>query len=143
MALHVDDPTLETGETTPLEGTQPIRERLNYQRFNTYVKNSGPNRLEVYNTQRRHQGSPGRIAPQQSWDATAKTDPPRPIPQRALIAAIDGRRMTHVRDNGTDFARGIRFQVSRNLFGALVCLVEEDDRLLVLDTDGTVIIEHP
>ena len=51
--------------------------------------------------------------------------------------------MTHVRDNGTDFARGIRFQVSRNLFGALVCLVEEGDRLLVLDTDGTVIIEHP
>ena len=51
--------------------------------------------------------------------------------------------MTHVRDSGTVFARGIRFQVSRTLFGTLVCLVEEDDRLLVLDADGTVIIEHP
>jgi len=51
--------------------------------------------------------------------------------------------MTYVRDNGTVFAHGIRFQVSRTLFGTLVCLVEEGDRLLVLDTDGTVIIEHP
>jgi putative transposase len=97
---------------------------------------------EIYNTQRPHQGLPGRITPQQSWDATAKTDPPRPIPQRALIAAIDGRRMTHVRDNGTVFARGIRFQVSRTLFGTLVCLVEEDERLIILDADGTVIIEY-
>ena len=24
MALHVDDPTLRTGETTPLTGTQPL-----------------------------------------------------------------------------------------------------------------------
>ena len=50
--------------------------------------------------------------------------------------------MTHVRDNGTVFARGTRFQVSRTLFGTLVCLVEEDDRLLFLDAQGTVIIEH-
>jgi len=97
----------------------------------------------IYNTQRPHQGLPGRITPQQSWDATPKTDPPRPIPQPAPLAATDGRRMTHVRDSGTVFARGIRFQVSRTLFGTLVCLVEEDDRLLVLDADGTVIIEHP
>lgn len=96
----------------------------------------------IYNTQRPHQGLPGRITPQQSWDTTPKTDPPRPIPQRALITAIDGRRMTHVRDNGTVFARGTRFQVSRTLFGTLVCLVEEDDRLIVLDVQGTVIIEH-
>ena len=34
----------------------------------------------IYNTQRPHQGLPGRITPQQSWDATPKTDPPRPIP---------------------------------------------------------------
>jgi putative transposase len=96
----------------------------------------------IYNTQRPHQGLPGRITPQQSWEATPKTDPPRPVPQRALIAAIDGKRMTRVRDNGTVFARGTKFHVSRTLFGTLVYLVEEPDRLLVLDTDGTLLIEH-
>ena len=32
----------------------------------------------IYNTQRPHQGLPGRATPQQAWDATPKTDPPRP-----------------------------------------------------------------
>ncbi len=96
----------------------------------------------IYNTQRPHQGLPGRITPQQSWEATAKADPPHPIPKRAPIAAIDGKRMTRVRDNGTVFARGTKFHDSRTLFGALVYLVEEPDKLLVLDTDGTLFIEH-
>ena len=96
----------------------------------------------IDNTQRPHQGLPGRITPQQSWGATPKAEAPRPVPQRAPIAAIDGKRMTRVRDNGTVFARGIRFHVSRTLFGTLVYLVEESDRLLVLDTAGTLLIEH-
>lgn len=96
----------------------------------------------IYNTQRPHQGLPGRITPQQSWEATPKAEAPRPVPQRAPIAAIDGKRMTRVRDNGTVFMRGIRFHVSRTLFGTLVYLVEETDRLLVLDTAGTLLIEH-
>ena len=49
--------------------------------------------------------------------------------------------MTHVRINGTVFAGGIRFQARRTLFGTLVCLIEEDNRLLVLDAQGAVIIE--
>ena len=37
----------------------------------------------IYNTQRPHQGLPGRMTPQQAWDATAKADPPRPRPPSA------------------------------------------------------------
>ena len=50
--------------------------------------------------------------------------------------------MTRVRDNGTVYARGTRFGVTRALVGALVYVVDEDDKLLVLDTQGTLIIEH-
>ncbi len=38
----------------------------------------------VYNTQRPHQGLPGRITPLAAWNATPKTDPPRPRPDQPL-----------------------------------------------------------
>ena len=34
----------------------------------------------IYNTERPHQGLPGRITPQQSWDATPVAEAPRPKP---------------------------------------------------------------
>ena len=36
----------------------------------------------IYNTERPHQGLPGRVTPLTAWDATAKADPPRPKPDR-------------------------------------------------------------
>ena len=83
---------------------------------------------QIYNNERPHQGLPGRITPQQAWDATPKVEPPRPTPRPAQ-ALPDGVRMTRVRDNGTVFMRGIRFHVSRTLFGALAYLVETDVQL--------------
>ena len=50
--------------------------------------------------------------------------------------------MTRVLDNGTVFVRGIRFHVSRTLFGTLAYLVEEEASLLVFDDQGTLLIEH-
>ncbi|MET3176850.1 UNVERIFIED_ORG: putative transposase [Arthrobacter sp. UYCu721] len=38
----------------------------------------------IYNTERPHQGLPGRITPQQSWDATAIAEAPRPKPVPVL-----------------------------------------------------------
>jgi len=40
----------------------------------------------IYNTERPHQGLPGRITPQQSWDATAVAEAPRPKPVPSLPA---------------------------------------------------------
>jgi len=51
--------------------------------------------------------------------------------------------LTRIRDNGTVFVRGIRFQVSRTLFGTLAYLVETETSLLVFDDQGTLLIEHP
>ncbi len=39
---------------------------------------------QIYNTERPHQGLPGRITPQQSWDATAIAEEPRPKPAAVL-----------------------------------------------------------
>ncbi len=38
----------------------------------------------TYNTQRPHQGLPGRITPLAAWQATPKADPPRPKPDRPV-----------------------------------------------------------
>ncbi|WP_217641931.1 integrase core domain-containing protein [Arthrobacter sp. UCD-GKA] len=35
----------------------------------------------IYNTQRPHQSLPGRITPQQAWEATPVAEPPRPQPR--------------------------------------------------------------
>lgn len=97
----------------------------------------------IYNTQRPHQALPGRITPQQSWEATPTVEPPRPVPHPAAPVGVnDDKRMTRIRDNGTVFARGTKFQVSRTLAGTLAYLVEEDDRLLVFDSQGTLLMEY-
>ncbi|MHA7303541.1 integrase core domain-containing protein [Pseudarthrobacter sp. MDT1-22] len=41
----------------------------------------------IYNTQRPHQGLPGRTTPQQAWDATAIAEAPRPEPIPVLLEA--------------------------------------------------------
>jgi putative transposase len=73
----------------------------------------------IYNTERPHQGLPGRITPAAAWEATPKVEAPRPTPRSALLLP-DGVRLTRIRDNGTVFARGTRFHVSRTMFGAVV-----------------------
>ena len=96
----------------------------------------------IYNTERPHQGLPGRITPAAAWEATPKVEAPRPTPRSALLLP-DGVRLTRIRDNGTVFARGTRFHVSRTMFGAVVSLVETDTTLQVFDDQGTLLIEHP
>ena len=97
---------------------------------------------EIYNTERPHQGLPGRITPAQAWEATPKAEAPRPAARNALLLP-DGVRLTRIRDNGTVFARGTRFHVNRTLFGDVVSLVENKLSLQVFDESGTLLIEHP
>jgi len=98
----------------------------------------------IYNTERPHQGLPGRITPQQAWEATPKVEPPRPVPQPAApLGDGEGVRVTRIRDNGTVVVRQTRFHVSRTLAGTIAYLVEEDAALLVFDSHGTLLIEHP
>jgi putative transposase len=97
----------------------------------------------IYNTERPHQGLPGRITPASSWAATPVVEPLRPVPQPAVPAGENGLRMTRIHDNGTVYARGAKFQVSRTLAGSIAYRVEEDDRLLIFDSQGTLLAEYP
>lgn len=99
----------------------------------------------IYNTQRPHQGLPGRITPQEAWDATPVAEPPVSLP--GALRGIDamkpptlqpatpsstspGRRQLHrrgpsagglrattVRRNGTVRARKSEFLIGRQYAG--------------------------
>ena len=89
----------------------------------------------IYNTQRPHQGLPGRITPQQAWDATEVARAPRPghdtdpitpggepardapagrrPPHRRRPIAPSGERELTITRNGTVHIGGIAFLVRR------------------------------
>ena len=91
----------------------------------------------IYNTQRPHQGLPGRITPQQAWDATEVVQAPRPDRDTAPITpggsapqpdttarhqvhrhkpiGATGQRELTVGRNGTVHIGGIAFLVNRHL----------------------------
>ena len=93
----------------------------------------------IYNTQRPHQGLPGRITPQQAWDATEVARAPRPghdtdpitpggepardapagrrPPHRRRPIAPSGERELTITRNGTVHIGGIAFLVRRALAG--------------------------
>jgi putative transposase len=96
----------------------------------------------IYNAERPHQSLPGRITPQQAWEATPVVAPPRPTPRPALVLTPDGIRLTRIRDTGTVVVRAIRFQVSRTLAGSIAYIVETEHTVQVFDQAGTLIIEH-
>jgi transposase InsO family protein len=109
----------------------------------------------IYNTERPHQALPGRITPQQAWDATPKADPPRPRlltgkPHKPAVApepsrnsrVHDGIRVATVHPNGSIKARGVVFNISYLLRKQDVVVIYETAGILVFDDRGTLIAEH-
>jgi transposase InsO family protein len=96
---------------------------------------------QIYNTERPHQGLPGRITPQQAWEATPKADLPRPRNTQRPVG-WDGIRQTRVARNGIVQVRQTRFHVTRKMAGQTVFLIETDQHLLLFDDRGTEIMKH-
>ncbi len=106
----------------------------------------------IYNTERPHQGLPGRITPQAAWDQTPVAEAPRPKPQRprqerrprpAPPANIpEGTRVMWLRGNGSIRLRGVTYMVDGQHAGEDVYVIEDTSTILVTDLDGTVLIEH-
>ena len=96
---------------------------------------------QIYNTERPHQGLPGRITPAQAWEATPKADPPRPRNQIRPVG-WDGIRRTTVAVNGIVQVRQTRFHVTRHLAGQSVYLIETDQHLIVFDDQGTQLMRY-
>jgi transposase InsO family protein len=110
---------------------------------------------EIYNTQRPHQGLPGRVTPQQAWDATPVVVAPRPKPPVAAVVApessvrqaehtnTDGTRVTKVRHDGTVRVRKIEFRLGSGWAGKLIYVVSGQDTVTFIDHNGVVIAEQP
>ena len=116
------------------------------------------------NTQRPHQGLPGRITPQQAWDATEVAQAPRPDhdtapitpggpdPQQHTTArrrvhrhkpiGATGQRELTITRNGTVHIGGIAFLVNRHLAASTVIAIWDTSTITFADTHGEVLIQY-
>jgi transposase InsO family protein len=115
----------------------------------------------IYNTERPHQGLPGRITPLAAWEATPKADPPRPKPDRLTYRApapvrnprlkppahlpADTRVRT-VSSVGTIALDSVTYKVDVDHAFEHVLVVTADSRtgarILITDLDGEILAEH-
>jgi transposase InsO family protein len=103
----------------------------------------------IYNTERPHQALPGRITPQQAWDAAPKANAPRPkapatpAPAPARPAAA-GEQTTRVRPAGGVRVRGVTFHLGRELAGEHVLVIRDTGTISFIDpSTGELHAEHP
>ena len=116
----------------------------------------------IYNTPRPHQGLPGRLTPQQAWDATPVTDPPRPHPTpteitipepvtatprpattAAAATAPTAGHILKVRGGGSVKVKKTAYQIGSNHAGTLVRTAINGNRIDFIDTlTGEVLAEH-
>jgi putative transposase len=111
----------------------------------------------IYNTERPHQGLPGRVTPQVAWEATAKTEAPRPKPDPPFLVEAVTRRLrpppapedlpagTTVRkltSVGTFMLAGVLYMVGGPYGFQQVLVIVEGDKITVADLNGEILIEH-
>jgi putative transposase len=101
----------------------------------------------IYNTQRPHQGLPGRVTPQQAWDATPIAEPPRPKPADAgghvpAGGRGDGSHQVTVQPDGSVYLHGIRFQISKSRAGQTIRGVWDKATIVFVDDNGEILIAH-
>lgn len=115
----------------------------------------------IYNTQRPHQGLPGRVTPQTAWEATPKTDPPRPKPDRPTyeppIPALRPRpkppadlpadtRIRTVSTSGTIALDKVHYKIDVDLAFQQVLVVSDSnqtgDKITITDLEGEILAEH-
>lgn len=111
----------------------------------------------IYNTQRPHQGLPGRVTPLVAWETTPKVEAPRPkleaplaiertarrfwpvLPPRELPEGVLRKKLAGV---GTFVLGGVTYQVSGRYRYQHVLLVIDGDMIAVANLQGELLIEH-
>ena len=92
----------------------------------------------IYNTERPHQGLPGRITPRTAWEATPTADAPRPkpdrprprhehAPSRRPPTLGDDTRVTRLRPNGVIRLRKVTYMVDGQRAGEEVLVVQDGE----------------
>ena len=111
----------------------------------------------IYNTQRPHQGLPGRVTPETAWNATPVADPPRPQPMwpasdrtptrrprpRPKPADVpDGALVRRVATAGTVHLNSVTYMVDVTYAFDHVLVFTDGDTVIISDLDGKVLVEH-
>ncbi|GAB3840839.1 integrase core domain-containing protein [Kribbella italica] len=110
----------------------------------------------IYNTQRPHQGLPGRITPLTAWQATEKTEAPRPTrdlfrrpvtrprPARTPVPTDlpDGTVVKKLASNGVFMLNKVQYMVDGRRGFQQVLVITAGDKITVADLEGEILIEH-
>lgn len=113
----------------------------------------------IYNTERPHQGLPGRVTPRTAWEATEKAEAPRPTREqlerpirqrpRHLPVPTDlptGTIVKTLTTYGTFYLNKVHYKVdARRGLEQVLIIIEGDrtgDKVTVADLDGEILIEH-
>lgn len=115
----------------------------------------------IYNTQRPHQGLPGRITPLAAWEATPTAEPPRPKPDRPVykppIPALGPRpkppadlpadtRVRTVSTAGTIHVDKVFYKVDVDRAFEQVLVVshgdQAGDKITITDLQGEILAQH-
>lgn len=113
----------------------------------------------IYNTQRPHQGLPGRVTPLTAWQATAKTEAPRPTreqiarprsyrlrpaPRTAPVPAhlppdTVAKKLTSA---GVFYLDKAQYLVGAQYGFQQVLVITNGDKITVTNLEGEILIEH-
>ncbi len=113
----------------------------------------------IYNTQRPHQGLPGRVTPLTAWEATPMADPPRPTPDRPVYQVPvpsryrlpraqpptdlpDDTRVRTVGAAGTIGVDSVTYMVDVQSAFEQVLVVRDGDKIIIADLQGEVLAER-
>lgn len=114
----------------------------------------------VYNTERPHQGLPGRITPAQAWQATPKAEPPRPRPpvSAAIVPGeesapppprptwrdMPGEHLLKVRSDSTVVVHRVVYKIDAHHRGRRIHVSHDTEKIRFYDTtSGELFLEHP
>lgn len=107
---------------------------------------------DIYNTQRPHQGLPGRVTPLTAWEATTKAEAPKPKPadftpvrRPQPVIPTDLPPDTQVKRltcTGTLTLDRVSYKVAGRRRYEHVLVVTDGDNITVSDLQGEVLIEH-
>ena len=118
----------------------------------------------IYNTQRPHQGLPGRVTPLTAWQATEKTEAPCPTREQFARSRIQHPRTHRPRpapipadlpadtvvkkltSAGVLYLKGVQYMVgAQHRFQQVLVITNGNktgDKITVTDLDGEILIEH-
>lgn len=111
----------------------------------------------IYNTERPHQGLPGRVTPIVAWEATAKAGAPRPTREQFVRPVVhrprpapapappdlpNGTVVKTLTTYGTFMLDKVRYKVDGRRGLEQVLIITDDDKITVADLHGEILIEH-